>query len=68
MHLILCFKAMYLNAWGWSVRPKHVACSDESIEVLWLTAERMSDLISMLNISRHVGNLVAKPSERYALY
>jgi hypothetical protein len=30
MHFILIFKVMYLNAWGWSLRPKHVAYIDET--------------------------------------
>jgi hypothetical protein len=30
IHFILSFKVMYLNACGWSVRPKHVAYIDET--------------------------------------
>jgi hypothetical protein len=32
VHFILSFKVMYLNAWGWSVQPKHAAYIDEGIK------------------------------------
>ena len=30
MHFISSFKVVYLNVWGWPVRPEHVACIDET--------------------------------------
>jgi hypothetical protein len=33
MHLILSFKEVSLNARGWSVRPKYVACTDETNKI-----------------------------------
>jgi len=35
IHFILIFKYNILNAWGWSVRPKHVAYFDGTNKVHW---------------------------------
>jgi len=35
MRFILIFKFMYLNVWGWSVRPKPVTCIDETNKTLF---------------------------------
>ena len=43
MQFILGFKVVYLNARGWSARPKHVAYIDETNEpFFWLSAVGMS--------------------------
>jgi hypothetical protein len=43
MPFMLHFKVVYLNACGWSGRPKHAAYIDEANKtLLWLKAARMS--------------------------
>jgi hypothetical protein len=60
--LFLSFKVVYLNAWGWSTRPKHVAYIEEINKTLfWSTAARMS----VFDIMYHNGINSKKLSERY---
>jgi len=46
MDVIVSFKIVYLNVWGWSVGSKHVAYIDKTNKNLsWLTVAPMSVLI-----------------------
>jgi len=50
VYFILNFKIMYLNAWGFSVGPKHVAYVDKTNKIccVWEQDVRMSVLVTIV--------------------
>lgn len=65
LHFVLSFKYDVSNVWGSPVQPKHVACTDMTNNILWVTATHMS--ILMYHNSMGYTKLIRIITQRIAL-